>query len=102
MANKIDIQAKKTMGKIINLEQFRPHPKSQDTVNAIILKMSEKHAEKFRKLEDEFLCLADLMYNDLKSENMLLGPKNNFLKATLAEFTKEVEEIIKADYPLNA
>ena len=90
------------MGKIINFEKFRPHQGSKDTVNEIVLKMSEKHAEKFRKLEDEFLCLADLMYNDFKSEKMLLGPKKNFLKATLAEFAKEVEEIIKADYPLNA
>ncbi|MDM8544026.1 hypothetical protein QUF90_23365 [Desulfococcaceae bacterium HSG9] len=101
MANKIDIQAKKIMSKIIDLEKFRHHQKSKDTVNAVILKMSEKHAEKFRKLEEAFLCLADSMYNDFKSENMLLGPKNNFLKATLAEFNKEVETLIKDDYPQN-
>ncbi len=97
MANKIETQAKNPMGKIINIEKFRPHQGKKDTVNEIILKASEKHAKKFRKLEDEFLCVANSMYDDFKSENMILGPKNRFLKATLAEFAKEVEKLISAE-----
>ncbi len=82
------------MGKIINLEKFRSHQGKKDNVNEIIFKTSEKHAKKFRKLENEFLCIANSMYDDFKSENMILGPRNRFLKATLAEFTKEVEKLI--------
>jgi len=97
MANKIEFQTVKPMGKIINLEKFRPYQGTEDSCPEILLKMSEKHAEKFRKLEDEFFNLADSMYNDFKSENMLLGPKDHFLKATLAGFAKEMEKMIKAD-----
>ncbi len=85
------------MGKIINFEKFRPHQGSKDTGTEIILKMSEKHAKKFRKLEDQFFCLADSMYNDFKSENMILGSKKHFLKATLADFAKEMEKMIEAE-----
>jgi len=98
MANEIEFQARKPMSKVINLEKFRPYQGSKDSGTEIILKMSEKHAEKFRKLEDEFFCLADSMYHDFKSENMLLGSKNHFLKATLAGFAKEMEEMINTGF----
>jgi len=101
MANKIEFQIKKPMGKIINLEKFRPYQGSKDTGTEMILKISEKHAKKFRKLEEEFFSLADSMYNDFKSENMILGQKNRFIKATLADFAKEMEKMIKADHSQN-
>lgn len=85
------------MAKIIKLAQFKNEQQSPAPGAEVILKMSEKHSKKFRKLENEFMRLADAMYHDFKSENMLLGPKSCFLRATLAGFAKEVAEMIEAE-----
>ena len=89
------------MGKIINIEAFRTDQPPKRTDTEMILIRSQKYAQQFKKLENEFFRLADAMYNDFKSKNMVLGPKTCFLRATLSGFAKEVEEMIEAGYYVN-